>query len=74
MFWKLSEGYQENTLGGVIFVQEPEILLKEEPYYRRFLSWEIFENGWPLTATSEQLGTVAFDIFQFLTIAISFSF
>ena len=45
MFWKLLEGYQENTLGGNIFVQDPDTLLKEEPYYQRFLSWEIFENG-----------------------------
>ena len=38
-----------------------------------FLSWEIFENGWLLTAFSEQLRKVDFDVFQFSTIAISFS-
>ena len=38
-----------------------------------FLSWEIFENGWLLTASSEQLRKVDFDVFQFSTIAISFS-
>ena len=30
VFWKLSGGFQEKTLGGVIFVQEPEILLKKD--------------------------------------------
>ena len=52
VFLKHSEGFQENTIGGVSFVQEPEILLKERLYHRCFLFWDIFENGWPLTAPS----------------------
>ena len=45
VFLKHSEGFQENTIGGVSFVQEPEILLKERLYHRCFLFWDIFENG-----------------------------
>ena len=52
-------------------IREPEILLKEGLCHRCFLSWKIFKNGWLLTSPSEQPGTV--DVFQFLTIAISFS-
>ena len=74
VFWKLSKVFQESTVDRVIFVQrEPENLLKEGTYYRCFLSWKISEKGWLLTAAFEQPGSVAFEVFQFLTIAISFS-
>ena len=55
------------------WIIESEILLKEGLYHQCSLSWEIFENEWLLTAPSDQLGTVTFVIFQFLTKAVSFS-
>ena len=33
----------------------------------------LVESEWPLIVPSEQRGTVAFDVFQFFTVAISFS-
>ena len=49
---------------------QPSVLLKEGHYHRCFLSWKIFESGWLLIARSEKYETVAFDIYQILTMEI----
>ena len=66
IFWKLLEGLQRNT-SGHFGIRKPEILLKKDPttcvsYLGKYLKMDDFC----------QLGMFTFDVFQYLTIAISF--